>query len=131
MSNFTDFLLSAADSAEKHVAEVHQAGAMAGHQAVVDSSRVWSGHMRGGHKMTIGEPPSGSNPRPAGAQKGEFGYPDLPVDVIEQIKAGNTSTTYTNVPYAPNWEVKQPMYEPGRIAAEDAMERKMKEGTYE
>lgn len=131
MSNFTDFLLSAADSAEKHVAEVHQAGALAGHQAVVDNSRVWSGWMRSGHKMTLGEPPSRSNPPPAGAQEGEFGYPDLPVDVIEQIKAGDTSTTYTNVPYAPDWEGKQPMYEPAKIAAEDAMERKMKDGKYE
>lgn len=131
MSGFTDFLLSAAEKAEKHVAKVHQAGALAGHQAVVDGSRVWSGHMRGGHKMAIGEPPSGLNPRPAGAQEGDYRYPDMPVDVVEQIKAGDTSTTYTNVPYAPAWEGKQPMYEPGRIAAEDAMERKMKEGKYE
>lgn len=131
MSGFTDFLLSAADSAERHVTEVHQAGALAGHQAVVDGSRVWSGHMRRGHKTVIGDPPSGSNPRPAGAQEGEFGYPGMPVDVVEQIKAGDTSTTYTNVPYAPAWEGKRPMYGPGRIAAEDAMERKMKEGRYE
>jgi hypothetical protein len=87
--------------------------------------------------MVIGEPPSGSNPRPALAEEGEFGYPDMPVDVVEQIKAGDVSTTYTNVPYAVYHEsgtVKfdaAPMYAPGRIAAEDAMERKMKEGKYE
>lgn len=131
MSKFTDFLESAAKSAEKHVAKVHQAGAAAGHRAVVDSSRVWSGWMRGGHKMAIGAVPSGSSPRPAGAQKGDYGYPDMPDATIQQIKAGNTSITYTKVPYAPSWEGKQPMYEPGRIAAEDAMERAMKGGKYE
>ena len=130
MSKFTDFLLSAADSADRHVAEVHQAGALAGHKAVVDNSRVWSGWMREKHRFIVGgSAPYGSEPRPSGAEKGEYGYPDMPI--VDQIKAGDVSTTYTNVPYAPDWEEKQPMYEPGRIAAEDAMERKMKEGKYE
>ena len=131
MSKFTDFLFSAADSAERHVAKCHQAGVLAGHQAMVDNTIVWSGWARGNYDEEIGNLPYTPNPRPAGAKEGDYPYPEMPIAEIEKIKAGDTVVIGNNVPYAPVLDKRKPILEPAKIATEDAMERKIKEGKYE
>lgn len=132
MPTFQESLLLAAGKAERIAAEVHKKAALAGHTACIDNSRVYSGWLRAGHKFVLNQsPPTGSNPRPPSAKSGQYGYPQIPEDLIRSIKAGDTSVTYTTVPYAIDWETgNAPMYGPAKIASEDAAEKETRKSRW-